>query len=150
MVLLKSVDDAGFVFFTDYRSRKGVELSGNARASLCFWWDVLQRQVRVEGTVARVAQSESAEYYRTRPHGSRLGAWASPQSEVITSRAVLVANAAKVSARDLLNPPRPPHWGGFRLVADRWEFWQGRRSRLHDRLVYRLVEDAWQRERLAP
>ena len=106
--------------------------------------------VRIEGRVEKVSAQESDDYFHSRPLDSRIGAWASPQSEVIAGRSVLVANAARYSAQFLLQPPRPPHWGGYRLVPDRWEFWQGRRSRLHDRLAYRLQDGVWQRERLAP
>jgi pyridoxamine 5'-phosphate oxidase len=150
VVLLKGNDARGLVWFSNYRSRKGRELTANPFAALQFHWVELERVVRIEGRVAHTDAAESDAYYQTRPLDSRIGAWASPQSEVISSRAVLLANAAKVSAQYLLNPPRPPHWGGFRLVPDRWEFWQGRKSRLHDRLVYRSVEGGWQRERLAP
>lgn len=158
IVLIKGCDDRGLAWYTNYRSRKGRELSANPWAALQFHWIELERVVRIEGPVERVSDEESDAYYRSRPLDSRIGAWASPQSEVIASRGVLVANAAKVSAQHLLNPPRPPHWGGFRLVPDRWEFWQGRRSRLHDRLRYRKDPGQsspgdpirWVRERLAP
>ena len=150
VVLLKGNDARGLVWFSNYHSRKGRELAANPYAALQFHWVELERVVRIEGTVGHTDAAESDAYYRTRPLDSRIGAWASPQSEVISSRTVLVVNAAKVSAQYLLNPPRPAHWGGFRLVPDRWEFWQGRKSRLHDRLVYRQVEGVWQRERLAP
>ena len=150
VVLLKGNDARGLVWFSNYRSRKGRELAANAYAALQFHWVELERVVRIEGRVGHTDAAESDAYFKTPPLDSRIGTWASPQSEVISSRAVLVANAAKVGAQYLLNPPRPPHWGGFRLVPDRWEFWQGRKSRLHDRLVYRLEGNAWQRERLAP
>ena len=151
IVLIKGVDERGIVWYTNYDSRKGRELAGNAHAALQFHWVELERVVRIEGTVDKVTAAESDTYFATRPLDSRIGAWASPQSEVIASRAVLVANAAKMAARYLLQPPRPPHWGGFRLVPDAWEFWQGRKSRLHDRLRYRQDEGAaWVRERLAP
>ena len=150
VVLLKGLTDRGFVFFTNYTSAKGQALSSNPWASLLFFWPGLERQVRIEGAVEKISAAESDAYYQSRPLRSRIGAWASPQSEVISSRAVLVANAARQAAQQGLNPPRPPHWGGFRLVPDRWEFWQGRKSRLHDRLRYRLESGEWVRERLAP
>ena len=150
IVLIKGCDARGIVWFTNYDSRKGRELAVHPFAALQFHWVELERVVRVEGTVERVDAAESDAYFASRPLDSRIGAWASPQSEVIASRGVLVANAAKVAAKYLMNPPRPPHWGGFRLKPEAWEFWQGRKSRLHDRLRYRLEGDAWTRERLAP
>lgn len=150
VVLIKGYDERGVVWFTNYDSRKGQELSGNPFAALQFHWVELERVVRIEGRVERVSAQESDAYFNSRPLDSRIGAWASPQSQVIASRSVLVANAAKYGAQFLLNPPRPAHWGGFRLVPDRWEFWQGRKSRLHDRLRYMLRDGVWERERLAP
>jgi pyridoxamine 5'-phosphate oxidase len=150
VVLLKGCDERGLVWYSNYRSRKGHELDGNPFAALQFHWVELERVVRIEGRVAHTDAAESDAYFQSRPLDSRIGAWASPQSEVIASRAVLVANAARYGAQFLMNPPRPPHWGGFRLIPDRWEFWQGRRSRLHDRIGYRLTDGAWRRERLAP
>jgi pyridoxamine 5'-phosphate oxidase len=150
VVLIKGVDERGIVWYTNYESRKGRELAQNPYAALQFHWVELERVVRIEGRVGFASAEESDRYYASRPLDSRIGAWASPQSQPITSRALLVASAAKVAARHGLNPPRPPHWGGYRLVPDRWEFWQGRRSRLHDRLCYRLEDGVWRRERLAP
>ncbi len=151
VVLIKGYDEHGIVWYTNYESRKGVELAGNPFAALQFHWVELERTVRIEGRVEKVSAAESDAYFHSRPLDSRLGAWASPQSQVISGRAVLVANAAKAGALYLLNPPRPPHWGGYRLVPDSWQFWQGRRSRLHDRLRYTLdSKEGWLRERLAP
>jgi pyridoxamine 5'-phosphate oxidase len=150
IVLIKGYDARGIVWYTNYESRKGQELAGNPFAALQFHWVEFERVVRIEGRVEQTGAEESDAYFASRPLDSRIGAWASPQSQVIGSRSVLVANAARYAAQYLLNPPRPPHWGGYRLVPDRWEFWQGRKSRLHDRLRYRLDGGAWVRERLAP
>ena len=150
VVLIKDVDARGIVWYTNYASRKGRELAANPFAALQFHWVELERVVRIEGLVEKVSDEESDAYFNSRPLDSRIGAWASPQSEVIASRDVLVASFARFGAQFLLNPPRPPVWGGYRLVPDRWEFWQGRKSRLHDRLRYRLEGGRWIRERLAP
>jgi len=150
VVLIKGFDEHGLVWYTNYHSRKGRELTANPNAALQFHWVELERVVRIEGRVEMTCAEQSDAYFASRPLESRIGAWASPQSEPIASRAVLVTNAAKISAQYLLNPPRPPHWGGYRLIPDTWEFWQGRKSRLHDRLRYRLENGAWARERLAP
>jgi len=150
IVLIKGYDARGIVWYTNYDSRKGQELAGNPFAALQFHWVELERVVRIEGRVEKTSAEESDAYFASRPLDSRIGAWASPQSQVIGGREVLVKNAAAAAARYLLSPPRPPHWGGYRLVPDRWEFWQGRKSRLHDRLRYRLEDGAWIRERLAP
>jgi pyridoxamine 5'-phosphate oxidase len=150
IVLIKGMDARGLVWYTNYASRKGRELAQHPFAALQFHWVELERVVRIEGRVEKTSAEESDAYYASRPLDSRLGAWASPQSEVIASRASLVAAAARAAARHALNPPRPPHWGGYRLQPDRWEFWQGRKSRLHDRLRYRLQDGLWLRERLAP
>ncbi|MEP7056479.1 MAG: pyridoxamine 5'-phosphate oxidase [Caldimonas sp.] len=150
VVLIKGCDARGLVWYTNYESRKGRELAAHPHAALQFHWVELERVVRIEGAVEKISADESDAYFETRPLDSRIGAWASPQSQVIESRAVLLANAAKFGARFLLHPPRPPHWGGYRLKPDAWEFWQGRRSRLHDRLRYRLDGERWVRERLAP
>lgn len=150
VVLLKGCDERGFVWFTNYDSRKGMELAHLPFAALQFHWVEMERVVRIEGRVEKTSAQESDDYFKSRPLDSRLGAWASPQSQVISSRAVLVANAAKAAVQHGINPERPPHWGGYRLVPDRFEFWQGRRSRLHDRLRFRLEAGGWVRDRLAP
>lgn len=151
VVLIKGFDAQGIVWYTNYASRKGLELAGNPYAALQFHWVELERVVRIEGVVEKVSEAESDAYFHSRPLDSRIGAWASPQSQVIDSRTVLVTNAAKYGAQFLLRPPRPPHWGGYRLKPDSWQFWQGRKSRLHDRLRYtQQAEGGWLRERLAP
>ena len=151
VVLIKGYDERGITWYTNYDSRKGHELAGNPYAALQFHWVEMERLVRIEGRVEKVGDMESDEYFHSRPLDSRIGAWASPQSQVISGRTVLVANAARYCAKFLLQPPRPPHWGGYRLQPDSWQFWQGRKSRLHDRLRYTLTpEKSWLRERLAP
>jgi pyridoxamine 5'-phosphate oxidase len=152
MVLLKGFDERGFAFFTNFESRKGQELAENPVASLVFWWDILERQVRIEGPVERLPDEESDAYYDSRPLGSRLGAWVSAQSQVIDSRAVLEADLAELQQRHADQAPqRPPFWGGYRVVPEAIEFWQGGPNRLHDRLRYtRQGDGAWAIERLSP
>lgn len=151
VVLIKGYDERGIVWFTNYESQKGLELAGNPYAALQFHWVELERVVRIEGLVEKVSAEENDAYFHSRPLDSRIGAWASPQSQVISGRGVLVANAARYAAQFLLQPPRPPHWGGYRLKPDGWQFWQGRKSRLHDRLRYTPDgRQGWLRERLAP
>ncbi len=150
IVLIKAVDERGFVFFTNYDSRKGRDLDANPHAALLFYWIELERQVRIEGRIEKTGAEESDRYFASRPLGSRIGAWASEQSAVIESRAVLEARERDVSARYGEQPPRPPHWGGYRVVPDRIVFWQGRPSRLHDRLLYTRAAQAWSVSRLSP
>ncbi len=150
IVLLKGLDNRGFVFYTNYDSRKGQELRQQACASLLFFWQPLERQVRIEGVIEKVTDQESDDYYQSRPLGSRIGAWASAQSQPVTVTA-LQFRVEQLRAQYGETPPRPPHWGGYRLVPDYFEFWQGRPSRLHDRLVYKpSADNAWAIERISP
>lgn len=149
-VLIKEARDDGFVWFTNYDSRKGNDLAHNNRAALLFFWQPLERQVRVEGTVTRISSADSDAYYHSRPVNSRLGAWASPQSRVISERSELERNLQQHQTQFGDNPPRPDNWGGYILQPTYFEFWQGRASRLHDRIAYRLIDNAWQLVRLAP
>jgi pyridoxamine 5'-phosphate oxidase len=150
IVLLKGMDPRGFVFYTNYDSRKGRDLAANPQAALTFMWKELERQVRIEGKVEKVTAEESQAYYATRPLGSRIGAWASPQSEVIENRAWLEKRWEALSKEYGENPSLPPHWGGYRVMPEYLEFWQGRRSRLHDRIVYARDASGWKLSRLAP
>lgn len=151
VLLLKGLDERGFTFFSNYESAKGQHLAARPFAAMTFFWPALERQVRIEGRVEKVSAEESDAYFQVRPLGSRIGAWASPQSRVIRDRGELQQLLAETEQRFLDQAPEcPPHWGGYRLLPERIEFWQGRASRLHDRLNYRLVEGGWQRERLAP
>ncbi|MGH8676188.1 MAG: pyridoxamine 5'-phosphate oxidase [Burkholderiales bacterium] len=149
-VLLKGIDGGGFVFHTNYLSRKGRQLEANHAACLVFLWSAIERQVRIEGTVQKIAAGESDAYFASRPLGARLAAWASAQSEHVTDRDELERALQQMKARHGENPPRPPHWGGYRLTPAAIEFWQGRENRLHDRLLYRRASGAWTIERLAP
>src|SRR5215831_4266261 len=149
-VLLKGFDSRGFVFYTHYRSRKGRELEENPQAMMLFCWAELERQVGIEGAVTQVSAAESDEYFASRPLGSRLSATISPQSEVVQSREALEGKLEEASMRWREGPPRPHLWGGYRLAPERFEFWQGRKDRLHDRLCYRSVSGGWKIERLAP
>jgi pyridoxamine 5'-phosphate oxidase len=150
IVLLKGADPRGLVFFTNYESRKGRDLAAHPVAGLTFLWKELERQVRVEGRVEKVDAAESQGYYDTRPLGSRIGAWASPQSEPIAGRAWLEERWDALAREHGEHPPRPPHWGGYRVRPDHFEFWQGRPSRLHDRIAYDLQDGSWRISRLAP
>jgi pyridoxamine 5'-phosphate oxidase len=149
-VLLKGIDDGGFVFYTNYLSRKGRQLEAKPAGCLMFLWSAIERQVRIEGSVERVAAGESDAYFASRPLGARLAAWASAQSERVVDRAALERSLEQMRARHGDSPPRPPHWGGYRLTPVAIEFWQGRENRLHDRLLYRRAPGAWTIERLAP
>ncbi len=152
IVLLKGVDEKGFIFYTNYDSRKGQELEANPHAALVFFWQELERQVRIEGRIERVESDVSNQYFSSRPRRSRIGAWASPQSQVIDNREVLEHNMTDLETEygEESPIPRPAHWGGYRVVPKAVEFWQGRRSRLHDRVRYERKEDAWDIVRLAP
>jgi pyridoxamine 5'-phosphate oxidase len=149
-VLLKGVDARGFVFYTNYASRKARELAANPYAALVFVWTELERQVRIEGAIEKVSAEESDAYFASRPLGSRLGAWASPQSMVLPDNLTLAVKVAAIVLRYGTHPPRPPHWGGYRVLPEAIEFWQGRKNRLHDRLLYTKQAGGWKIERLAP
>ncbi len=150
IVLLKGFDSKGFVFFSNYNSSKAQQISSNSHVSLLFFWKELERQIRIDGVCSKVSAEESDAYFHSRPIGSRLGAWASPQSEKIKDREVLVQRLASVTQEFGLDVPRPPHWGGYRVVPTRIEFWQGRSNRLHDRILYEEQGLSWQISRLAP
>lgn len=150
VVLLKALDDRGFVFYTNYESRKGKEIEANKNASILFYWDKLERQVRIDGTVEKVTKEESEAYFKTRPFKSRVGAWASNQSTVIESRSVIVKEFLKYLVKFRTDVPLPPTWGGYRLTPSSFEFWQGRPNRLHDRIRYTRQKNGWKIERLAP
>ncbi|MDH2925872.1 pyridoxamine 5'-phosphate oxidase [Lonepinella koalarum] len=150
VVLLKEVNEQGFVFFTNYHSQKGRALQHTPFTALNFFWGELERQVRIEGRVEKLPAVQSDEYFASRPYTSRVGAWASEQSAVISSKNVLLAKAAQIAAKHPLNVPRPPHWGGYIVIPEMIEFWQGRPSRLHDRIRYRLEKEHWVIERLSP
>lgn len=150
MVLLKEVNDDGFVFFSNYHSRKGRALAANPFISMTFFWAELERQVRIEGMVQKLDDDACDAYFASRPYTSRIGAWASEQSQVIENKAVIAKRAALFGIRHPTHVPRPPHWGGYLVCADMIEFWQGRPSRLHDRICYRLDDGVWHKQRLAP
>lgn len=150
IVLLKDYDERGFVFCTNYESHKGKDLAANNRAALLFFWPDLDRQIRIQGRVEKISAADSDRYYRDRPLASRIGAWASPQSQALPSRTTLEARVSAFEAEYGENPPRPAHWGGYRVVPQVMEFWQGRESRLHDRIQYRLNNGKWIIERIAP
>ncbi len=151
IVLLKGYDEKGFVFYTNYESHKGNELAENPYAALVFFWKEIERQVRIEGVVEKISAAESDAYFFSRPEGSRIGAWASPQSTVIENRDLLETNAKYYTAEFKNSIPRPPHWGGYRVMPLKMEFWQGRSNRLHDRIQYtKTTEGSWKAERLAP
>ncbi len=151
VVLLKALDEKGFTFFTNYNSAKGHDIAANPHAAAVFFWMELERQVRIEGRVEKVSGEESDIYFRSRPEGSRLGAWSSPQSSVILTRDVLDENYAKYAREFATEIPRPPHWGGYRIIPTKIEFWQGRASRMHDRILFTKQEDGnWNKCRLAP
>lgn len=151
IVLLKGMDDTGFVFYTNYESRKGAELAANPQGALLFFWKEIERQIRIEGSIEKVSREESAEYFQSRPEGSRLGAWASHQSTVLANRAAIEEQYAQIAAQYADgNIPLPDYWGGYRLLPHYFEFWQGRSNRLHDRVQYDLTEKGWTISRLSP
>lgn len=150
VLLLKNVDERGFIFYSNYESRKGQEIDGNPNAAFLFYWDKLERQVRIEGKLEKVTFDESNTYFQTRPYASRLGAWASRQSEVLKNRFTLMRKVAELMVKYKTEVPLPPFWGGYRLIPDYFEFWQGRASRLHDRIAYRKHAEVWEKVRLYP
>jgi pyridoxamine 5'-phosphate oxidase len=152
IVLLKDLNETGFSFFTNYQSKKGEEIEANPQVALTFFWKEFERQVRIEGSIQKTADAESDEYFAVRPRGSQIGAWVSDQSEVITGRDILETKTRELNERfEGQTVPRPPHWGGYRVIPDYIEFWQGRPSRLHDRLAYlKTAENSWKIERLSP
>jgi len=150
IVLLKDATNQGFTFFTNYNSKKGQEILANPNAAICFFWKELERQVRIEGIIEKASETESEAYFKSRPIGSQLGAWASPQSEVISDRNVIENNLQAVSEKYINDVPKPNHWGGYTLVPNYFEFWQGRSSRLHDRICYTKQKEDWLINRLAP
>jgi pyridoxamine 5'-phosphate oxidase len=152
IVLLKDLNETGFSFFTNYQSKKGEEIEANPQVALTFFWKEFERQVRIEGSIQKTADAESDEYFAVRPRGSQIGAWVSDQSEVITGRDILETKTRELNERfEGQTVPRPPHWGGYRVIPDYIEFWQGRPSRLHDRLAYqKIAENSWKIERLSP
>lgn len=150
IVLLKEVNTQGFVFFTNYQSRKGQAIAENPYVALTFFWAELERSVRIEGTIEKISAEDSDAYFNSRPYTSRVGAWASAQSQVLESKNALVAKAALIAAQHPFHVPRPPHWGGYLVKPERIEFWQGRPSRLHDRICYEWTEGNWQKVRLSP
>jgi len=150
VLLLKNVDERGFIFYTNYESRKGREIEENPNASILFYWDKLEKQVRIEGILEKITSEESYTYFQTRPYSSRLGAWASKQSEVLKSRFTLMRKVAELMIKYKNDVPLPPFWGGYRLIPDAFEFWQGRASRLHDRIKYSKNTTSWKIERLSP
>lgn len=150
IVLLKDFSDKGFTFFTNYESKKAIEIAHNNKASLVFFWKELQRQVCIEGIVEKVSEAESEAYFQSRPYGSRIGAWSSPQSRTILSRGILEENEKQYKEKFPQDVPKPPYWGGYIVLPTRIEFWQGRSSRLHDRIVFELNNNEWKRFRIAP
>lgn len=150
MVLLKALNEQGFVFFTNYHSRKGKQIEQNPNVAVTFFWAELERQVRIEGTIEKLSEQASDDYFQSRPYTSRIGAWASEQSQVISSKNTLLARAAQFAIKYPIQVPRPAHWGGYLIRPTYLEFWQGRPSRLHDRICYQLEKGKWVKERLAP
>lgn len=150
MLLLKDFDKNGFVFYTNYTSRKALEIEENPFGALLFFWDVLERQVRIEGRIEKISAEESDKYFQTRPYTSKIGAWASKQSSELPSRFTLLREVAKLMLKYPIKVPLPPFWGGYRLIPDLFEFWQGRPNRLHDRFQFKLIENNWEIKRLYP